>query len=183
MTSKSNKHAKRRRSDGTLLFDGWPQFRPNQTPAEMFAAGVFGGTYFRPIRSRVLKNKQLCDQHKEFPAEWFSNVDIDKCVISPSCDTSVNFFGVASGSSLSYWEDHGWIRPQDPYGWFQWYCRFFQGRRSPDDERQIGRWMRIASVKNGRWRRFLSNHPNSKKVRQLLLQWGVMTASHKITVS
>ena len=63
--------------------------------------------------------------------------------------------GVRSGASLEEWESKDWIVSQDPYGWFQWYCRFFQGRRTKDDQRQVGRWVRVAGEGAGRWRNFL----------------------------
>ena len=157
----------KRRRDGTLVFEDFEDFRPNVTPREMFQAGVFGGTYFRPIYSRVTK-QHYRGVWREFPKEWFVGLDISKSVGSSVCDPEVNKYKVVSGSSLNYWEDRGWIKAQDPYGWFQWYCRFYLGRRSPDDVRQIKRWVGIASKQKGRWRR----HPPSKVVKQLLLQWG-----------
>ena len=60
-------------------------------------------------------------------------------------------FGVACGQSLAAWESSGWIAARDPYGWHQWYCRFYQGRRTDDDERQIGRWLACAGP-TGRWK-------------------------------
>lgn len=100
-----------------------PEFRPELTPRQMLAMGVFGGKY-------------MTDCRREFPRSWFT-----RAKLSPSGpDPSVNFFGVHASKPLSYWRRKGWIRRQDPRGWFQWYCRYYLGRRSSDDERQIARW-------------------------------------------
>ena len=72
-------------------------------------------------------------------------------VRSETYDPAVNTYGVRCGSSLDVWEGRGWINQLDPYGWFQWYCRFWQGRRTPDDERQIDRWRKCTGAL-GRWR-------------------------------
>ena len=93
---------------------------------------------------------------KEYPKNWFQGIDIDKMVISSKYDKKVNKYKVKCGSSLENWEQSGWIDKQDPYGWFQWYCRFYQGRRTKDDERQIKRWEKLAGP-NGRFRRRLMN--------------------------
>jgi hypothetical protein len=103
-----------------------PDFRPQLTPAEMLALGVFGGKY-------------MTDCRDEFPAEWFENARLCHEVHRPE----LNFFGVNASKPLSYWRAKGWIYHEDPRGWFQWYCRYYQGRRSADDERQIRRWLAI----------------------------------------
>lgn len=152
-------------------FPDHPTFNPTLTPSQMFRRGIFGGTYFRPIHSAVT-GKNYSNQHLEFPRTWFVNPS--KTVTSSKKDLKVNAYGVWSGQTLDYWEDHQWIKAQDPYGWVQWYCRFYQGRRSVDDERQIKRWINIAGPK-GRWRVRLENLRNQGKdspvIRQLLLQW------------
>ena len=84
---------------------------------------MFGGRYLRDCTS-------------EFPAEWFA----DAKLAEDASDPSLNFFGVRASKPLSYWKERGWIFRDDPRGWFQWYCRYFMGRRSSDDERQIKRW-------------------------------------------
>ena len=100
-----------------------PDFRPDLTPSEMLHLGVFGGKY-------------MTDCTDEFPASWFA-----KARLSPQrSDPKVNFFGVAASQPLSVWRKKGWIYPDDPRGWFQWYCRYYIGRRCPDDQRQIKRW-------------------------------------------
>lgn len=167
-----------RRSDNTLIFRDYPEFRPNRTPAQMFQAGIFGGTYFRPIYSQVTKRNHR-NNHLKFPKSWFTGID----VTLDSPDKKLNKYGVLSGTSLKYWESRGWITRHDPYGWVQWYCNFYKGRRTPDDERQIKRWMGVAGT-SGRFRTRLINMCKAAKVRrnnasisptirQLLLQWGV----------
>ena len=104
-----------------------PGFRPQLTPKEMLALGVFGGKY-------------LTDCRAEFPASWFAGARLS----SARRHRRLNFFGVNASQSLAVWRRNGWIRPQDPRGWFQWYCRYYMGRRSRDDARQIRRWRAIA---------------------------------------
>lgn len=165
----------RKNKKGEYVFSDYPDFTPNKSPKEMFHEGIFGGTYFRKIHSGVL-NKNLSDVYYEFPKAWFSKFPCDL----PKEDKSINKYKVHSGSSLKYWESRGWIKKQDPYGWIQWYCRFWLGRRSADDERQINRWKGICK---GRFQKNLINQcirKNAKYndasvspvIRQLLLQWG-----------
>jgi hypothetical protein len=104
-----------------------PNFRPELTPKQMLALGVFGGKYMTDCRS-------------EFPASWFVHAKLR----SDRHDSRLNYFGVNASQSLAEWRRKGWIRPQDPRGWFQWYCRYYMGRRTADDRRQIRRWRAIA---------------------------------------
>ena len=173
----------KRNNDGTLIFSDYPKFKPNLTPEEIIRMGSFGGTYFRPIKSSV-NNKNYKNQHKEFEKHgWFENLDIEKMVTSKICRPSVNKYKVKAGSSLLAWEESGWIMPIDPYGWFQWYCRFYLGRRCYDDERQINRWNKYAGEESGRWRIRLINmcikegakyndFSVSPVIRQGLQHWG-----------
>jgi len=119
---------------------------------------------------------------KELPADWLEGLDIKRQVASSIYDASVNKYKVKCGASLEEWESSGWMREQDPYGWFQWYCRFYQGRRTEDDERQISRWMKCCGPK-GRWKNNLiskiakagcsyDNFGVSPVVRQTLQHWG-----------
>jgi len=104
-----------------------PEFTPDLTPREMLKLGVFGGKY-------------MTDCKREFPADWFA-----RAKLSPrKSDPSLNFFGIDASQPLSVWREKGWIHDDDPRGWFQWYCRYYMGRRMPEeDRRQIGRWKAI----------------------------------------
>lgn len=107
-----------------------PRFKPQLTPKQMLALGVFGGVYMR-------------DCTKEFPADWFTKAKFQtKGVYKP--DKNINLFKENASQPLSVWQKKGWIYKDDPRGWFQWYCRYYMGRRSPDDERQIKRWLAIS---------------------------------------
>ncbi len=98
-------------------------FSPYFSPKEMLEMGVFEGKYCN-------------DCVDELPADWFS-----KAILSELPDISINYFGVKSRQSLSIWQERGWIIGPDPRGWFQWYCRYYLGRRIPDiDLIQIKRW-------------------------------------------
>lgn len=96
------------------------------------------------------------DVWKELPADWFEGLNTAKQVTSTIYNPGVNRYGVKCGADLQMWEEKGWITAFDPYGWFQWYCRFYQGRRCADDDRQIGRANRCHG-KTGRWRINLYN--------------------------
>ena len=100
-----------------------PEFRPELTPRQMLELGVFGGRY-------------MTDCREEFPASWFRRAKL----CPDRHDPERNCFGVNASLPLSVWWRKGWIHPQDPRGWFQWYCRYYMGRRSADDRRQIARW-------------------------------------------
>ena len=142
--------------------DKYPEFKPNLTPKQIFELGSFHdqGGYFRPINSMFFKDKLLKNQHKEHlkPGKCLHNVD-EKYLITPNnvLDKNKNKYKVKAGSSLEDWEEKKWIIKQDPYGWVQWYCRFYDGRRSDDDERQIKRWIKFAGEKQGRWKKNLMN--------------------------
>jgi hypothetical protein len=104
-----------------------PEFKPDLTPKEMLSLGVFGGVYMR-------------DCKKEFPKSWFVGAKLAK----GACDAKINFFKVNASQPLSVWRKKGWIFRDDPRGWFQWYCRYYLGRRIPaEDARQIKRWKAI----------------------------------------
>ena len=103
-----------------------PEFCPELLPKEMLGLGVFGGKY-------------MTDCQDEFPSDWFKNAKL----CSRLHDPKLNFFGINASQPLSVWRDRGWIHEDDPRGWFQWYCRYWMGRRGDDDERQIKRWRAI----------------------------------------
>ena len=132
-----------------------PDFKPEVTPAEMLALGVFGGKY-------------MTDCLDEFPESWFENAKL----CPERHDPTLNFFGVNASQPLSYWQRKGWIYWEDPRGWFQWYCRYYMGRRCIDDLRQIKRWKgmarHIAQLRQNCPPKELSCR---KKQRQALLHW------------
>lgn len=132
-----------------------PQFRPDLTPRQMLRLGVFGGKY-------------LTDCRKEFPASWFAGLKLSPERHNPR----LNCFGVNASLPLSEWRRKGWIRPQDPRGWFQWYCRYYLGRRTADDARQIRRWRAIgrhaAAIRKNCEQ---GDRQCRRKQRQALLHW------------
>ena len=133
-----------------------PEFRPELTPGQMLRLGVFGGKY-------------MTDAVKEFPAAWFKGAKL-----SPRRrDSSLNYFGVDASQPLSVWRAKGWIYPEDPRGWFQWYCRYFMGRRLPEeDRRQIKRWKAIRRhVRQIRRNCEPADHGCRPRQRQALLHW------------
>ena len=150
------KKAPKRKSNGVIKFKDYPEFQPNLTPTEMFKLGSFGGTYFRPIYSGVIKKKLKNPHHDPFIRHLFEGIPESKLSM-PVYDKSKNKYGVKCGSTLEDWEEKSWIVSQDPYGWVHWYCYFYCGRRSDDDERQIDRWNKLAGKKSGRFRKNLIN--------------------------
>ncbi len=134
------------------------EFTPDLTPKQMLELGVFGGRYMRDCRG-------------EFPKDWFTRAKLHS-EGTPGHSPSLNYFGVDASQPLSVWRAKGWLHPDDPRGWFQWYCRYYLGRRMEDDASQIKRWrmMRrhIAQIKKGCER---GNLTCRKKQRQALLHW------------
>ena len=110
-------------------------FKPNKTPVEIIKEGAFGGTYFRDIYSSV-NDKFYKNSWKAF--DVLKDID-QKHYCSDYYIVSLNKYGVKCGTSLRFWENKGWINKQDLYGWLQWYFRYWLGRRSKDDKRQIKR--------------------------------------------
>ncbi len=133
-----------------------PEFRPELIPAEMLSLGVFCGKYMTDCRA-------------EFPAEWFS----DARLASGRRDCKLNYFGVDASQKLSVWRKKGWIYPDDPRGWFQWYCRYYLGRRLPqEDARQIGRWKAMRRHVRQIERHCEPGDPMCRpRQRQALLHW------------
>jgi hypothetical protein len=135
--------------------DFYKLFKPQLTPKKMLELGVFGGAYFGL-------------NIKEYPKSWFINAKISK-----NFDVSLNRFKAKSGLSKKEWQEKGWIFKQDPLGWFQWYCRFSNGRRIPHiDEIQIKRWKNfnrhVAAIKKNCE---LIDLNCRRKQRQAILQW------------
>lgn len=103
------------------------RFKPDLTPKQMLALGIFDGKYFSKITN-------------EFPKDWWKNARLAK----KDPDPNLNFFKIHASQPLSVWQKKGWISKYDPHGWFEWYCRYYMGRRIPkEDERQIKRWNAI----------------------------------------
>ena len=145
-------------------------FSPNKTPTEIIREGAFGGTYFRDIYSGI-NEKWYKNSWKEF--DQLKNIDA-KCYASDYYDVNVNKYGVKCGKSLRFWENKGWINKIDPYGWFQWYFRYWLGRRSKDDKRQINRWKKIVSRFRGKLVKMIrdagckfDDYSISPKIRQI----------------
>jgi hypothetical protein len=130
-------------------------FKPELSPREMLELGVFGGKY-------------LTDCQKEFPSSWYKKAKLCHALHDPK----INFFGVNASQPLSVWRFNKWINPDDPRGWFQWYCRYYLGRRHEDDERQIRRWRafrrHLSAVKKYCEPRDFNCR---RKQRQALLHW------------
>ena len=132
-----------------------PGFLPQVTPAEILALGVFGGKY-------------MTDCRDEFPAEWFDNARLSPRM----ANRKLNYFGVLASQPLSEWRAKGWIHPDDPRGWFQWYCRYFMGRRHEDDARQIKRWRAFSRHAGQITKNCEPGDPFCRpRQRQALLQW------------
>lgn len=132
-----------------------PQFKPELTPAMMLELGVFGGKY-------------MTDCRDEFPAFWYKKAKL----CHERHDPELNFFGVNASQPLSYWRERNWIYHEDPRGWFQWYCRYYQGRRCPDDQRQIKRWKAMRRhVSQVRKHCTAGDFNCRRKQRQALLHW------------
>jgi len=133
-----------------------PDFKPELTPREMLELGIFGGKY-------------MTDCGKEFPASWFK-----KAKLCPQRhDPQLNYFKVNASQPLSVWIKKGWIHKDDPRGWFQWYCRYYMGRRLPEEDlRQIKRWKaiqrHIAQIKKNCGKTALACRPRQ---RQAVLHW------------
>ncbi|MFA5131940.1 MAG: hypothetical protein WC444_01280 [Candidatus Paceibacterota bacterium] len=133
-----------------------PLFKPDLTPKEMLALGVFGGKY-------------MTDCRDEFPADWFTHAKLSPI----KKDKELNYFKVNASQSLSMWKLNGWLHKDDPRGWFQWYCRYYMGRRLPkEDERQIKRWRNmtrhVAQLRN---KCRAGDASCNTRQRQALLHW------------
>ena len=134
-----------------------PEFTPDLTPAEMLQLGIFGGSYFK-------------SQPKEFPPSWFKDVVFST---TGKQDAGLNYFKVNASQPLQVWQKKGWIYEEDPLGWFLWYCRYYLGRRIPDEDmRQIKRWKainrHISQLKNTCQPGDITCRPRQ---RQAILHW------------
>lgn len=132
-----------------------PEFRPSLTPKHMLELGVFGGRY-------------LTDCTAELPDEWFEHAKL----CPERHDPALNYFGVNASKPLAYWQAKGWIYTEDPRGWFQWYCRYYMGRRCLDDDRQIKRWKGMRRHLVQLKKNCIPGDMNCRrKQRQVLLHW------------
>ena len=132
------------------------EFQPELSPKELLELGIFGGKY-------------MTDCQQEFPESWFNNAKLSPL----KKDITLNYYAVDASLPLSQWQKKGWINEQDPRGWFQWYCRYYMGRRLPkEDSRQIKRWKAIVRHKGA----IIKNCERydlkcRRKQRQALLHW------------
>ena len=149
-------------------------FGANKTPVKIIREGPFGGTYFRDIYSSATgkwykKSWKELDQLKDIDQKFYC---------SDYYDCSINKYGAKCGTSLRFWENKGWINEIDPYGWFQWYFRYWIGRGSKYDGRQINRWKKIVSRFRAKVEMIkdtgskFDDYSSSPKIRQITLHWG-----------
>jgi len=133
-----------------------PRFVPELTPKDMLALGIFGGKY-------------MTDCRDEFPTDWFTHAKL----CHEKHDPALNFFGINASQPLSVWRAKGWIHPMDPRGWFQWYCRYYVGRRlGEEDDRQIRRWLALRRHASQIRKNCAPGDLNCRrKQRQALLHW------------
>ncbi len=135
-----------------------PEFRPDLSPREMLEMGVFGGRHIRDCR-------------QEFPKSWFSKARLHPAGM-PGHSPQLNYFKVDASQPLHVWQEKNWVNEQDPRGWFQWYCRYYLGRRTDDDQRQIKRWKamhrHIAQISHNCR---IGDLNCRQKQRQALLHW------------
>lgn len=168
-----------------ICFKDYSDFKPNLSPFEVLALGSYcdQGGYFRPIYSQVIGKKLSCEYYKwpileeykkYLPCGLSFNDYIKKYVSLDTPKHLHNRFKVKCGKDLLFWESKGWIKSYDPYGWFQWYCHFYYGRRIAEyDTHQIARWRNIVN-------RFNTYTP---KVQQVLQHWAFTHSSVKVVCS
>ena len=150
------------------------KFEPYLTPKDILLNGAFGGSYFGRR-----ENLQGDYDYQSLFQETLSDVPAT-LYLQPKYITKMNMFKVKSGMPYDYWKDKGWMHKDDPYGWFEWYLKYYNGRRHSDDARQIHRWEGVCGV-NGRWRNRLyknisetGNWQVSPRIQQSLLHWGYL---------
>lgn len=155
-----------------IIFLDYEEFKPTIIPTDMLLLGVFGGAYYN--------DPEVCDQ---MPQELFKGVPGHKYILSKPYKEA-NRFKVLAGKPREWWEERNLINHQyDTEGWFQWYCRFFYGRRCPDDERQIKRWKSFYARhtkgflsrvnKRDNPKQALKNPNILSKYKQSLTQWAI----------
>tara|TARA_B110000967_G_scaffold203765_1_gene245001 strand:+ start:415 stop:1365 length:951 start_codon:yes stop_codon:yes gene_type:complete len=183
------RQTRKNKEKSKIYFADYPDFLPNLSPREMFEMGSFGGTYWRPIYSSITK-KDYKNRHKRYPLTWWNKIPTN-FLTREKYDININKYKVRVGTSLEFWEEKGWIDKLHPYGWVEWYCDFYQGKRGVDDERQIMRWKNLAGPR-GRFMRFLvtqiirkkstwNDEAVSPKIRQVLQHWGYVLTKKDYT--
>lgn len=137
-------------------YEDYPEFQPDLSPLAMAKLGVFGGSYFAD--------------------------DIDDCAGIPSEILALqnhhknkqrNAFGAHSGLSREDWDKRGWLTRDNPRGWYEWYCRFHEGQRFPEDQEQIERWKDFKNRWSPKSEQALKNMNPKAGTRQALLHWGI----------
>lgn len=134
-------------------------FKPELTPMEMIKLGVFGGKYFNDVATSG-----------EYPSSWFKDAKLSG--IDNPANPGLNYYGVLAGSSLKEWKKNDWIRLQDKRGWYEWFWRYYYGRRSDDDARQIARWKKAVRFIKSAETYYKKNGKHSLVLLQTALQWG-----------
>lgn len=146
-----------------IAFQDHSRFKPVLTPLSILCLGAFNGSYFHDWPEYPYS--------KELPKRWM-NLALKAGKISVKSNTDINYFKIKSGLERSSWLKSGWISEYDPLGWFEWYCKFYCGRRIPhEDHRQISRWCsykRHSSAVSNTCPGDLSCH---RRQRQSLIHW------------
>jgi len=147
-------------------FKDHKNFITDYTPLQMFKKGILGGAYFRDIYSSI-NGKQYKNRWKRY--FFLKNLKSTKYK-NKIIDKKYNCYGVYASSSLETWENKGWIKKYDPYGWIEWYINFYYGRRIKDyDDWQIKRFLNLKNRMKG----LLKKYPKSLKIKQTLLHWAI----------
>lgn len=147
------------------------RFNPRLSPREIIERGAFGGNYFGvDVGANLEDYKELFECH-------FKGLD-EELYLGKKYQPKKNCFKIRSGMDYEYWKRMGWMHERDPYGWFEWYCKYSIGLRGNDDNRQISRWHAFAGIE-GRWRNNIykkiyetGDWNISPRIQQSLLHWG-----------
>ena len=149
------------------------EFYPYLTPRDILKNGAFGGSYFgvEDLKGDYDYQSLFQETLVDIPTIFY---------LQPKYNTRINKFKTKSGMNYDYWTEMNWMHKDDPYGWFEWYLKYYNGRRHSDDERQIKRWQDFCGV-NGRWRKRIysriyetNDWQASPRIQQSLLHWGYM---------
>lgn len=163
-----------------IIFDDFPNFKPDFTPIEMFWLGIFEGNYIKeyvetPQFFKFLDNINEEAKSADLSEDWKLWMSTYFKVWNPEPNKNINLFGVSCGSTLEQWQERGWIFDVDVNGWVEWYINFYYGRRNPCDARQIVRWKSFKARHGGMLRAKCDPSELDKclKTRQNLLQWAI----------